>query len=249
MQTSWDVVTEMQGWPPAVGKFVRVTFDIASAECVPAALTAEAVSHLTSNIPWVGTLVSYQFSKSSQEIIQKNAGYGVIARIYMPLLGVGVAYNKVQTKRPTESMVPGPFSDLMIEKITYANYQELDGAGWHRLIVDLNMGAGGPFLYLKCKPHSEGDAGSISDILVLNSKNKNIATPAGYTKVPTDLNAGVKGDYIYLYFKRGGTAIKGLAVVAGDTSQTPAPAGFAKIGCDLNKGAKGKYVYLCYQPA
>jgi hypothetical protein len=82
----------------------------------------------------------------------------------------------------------------------------------------------------------------------MNSHGDNIATPLGFTRVPTDLNESVEGDYIYLFYRKGYDPIEGIAVVAGNSADVQIPEGYQKIDVDLNKGARGKFIYLCFQP-
>jgi hypothetical protein len=251
MQGKVDTVWEWQGWPPALGEYLRFTLVLTSDECLPAYLASQGAAYLASLIPVPGVqqLVMAQWQFTANEILNKNEGLGVTVRIFCPIAAIGIAYNEVEPNRFKSDTVPGPFSDLSVEVSDKGIYEKVTPDGWYRVLVDLNRGAGGKFLYLKCKPYEPSDGNPISELTILSSDKDNITTPAGFTKVATDLNKSVGGDFIYLYYKKGPAPIEGIAVVAAASSEVQAPERFVKINVDLNKHAGGQFIYLCFQSA
>jgi hypothetical protein len=65
--------------------------------------------------------------------------------------------------------------------------------------VDLNDGAGGPYIYLQGKRSANVNAG-ISNIAIISSTYA-LNSYSGWTLVGTDLNKGVGGKYIYLCYR------------------------------------------------
>lgn len=148
-------------------------------------------------------------------------------------------------------------------------------AGYTRVPVDLNQGAGGRWIYL-CYS-TAGDAPPIVAMaLSFSSDSRNQwAGPACATRLPVDLNMGAGGDWIHLWYVRRGAdtstipsgmrgyftttdAMLSLQVVARDQPVTSLPgwtrvAGYraqppyASVDPDLNRGAGGKYIYLFFQ--
>lgn len=250
MKRKWDFIHVSQFKPPAFGEYCRITIDLAGDECTEAAIASHAISLAADKIPWVGAIVSYQFEKTRDDILAKNKGYGVIVKLFLPVVGAGIAWNEVQTKIPHEDIFSGYISSLRIEMKDFLTLEKQIEDGWERIIVDLNYGAKGKYLYLNYKPCNTETELPISELKIITSKEDNIQTPAGYTKLPTDLNEGAGGDYIYLFYRTGNKAqgLKGIGIIAGDDPNITI-SNFEKIGIDLNKGAKGKYIYLCYLPA
>ena len=76
-------------------------------------------------------------------------------------------------------------------------------AGWKRINVDLNKGAGGKFIWLCVKYGTKEQISSaVSDIAVVWGSSGNVPPPFGYTKIPIDLNWDAGGKYIYLCYTR-----------------------------------------------
>ncbi len=122
----------------------------------------------------------------------------------------------------------------------------LPPAGYTKLAVDLNVQAGGDFIYAciktgNCPPNTYG----VTDLTVVEGKSS--SAPFGYTLIPTDLNKGASGATLYLCKKLEANQpiIKDVAVVAGSkTSAGIAPSGYTQIPIDLNKGSGGYFVYM-----
>jgi len=247
MKFKWDMVFKMKKL--GIGEYVRLTIDIPHEQCFEARMGAILAELAAGNIPIAGTLVAYQFRKTAEEIFRKDHGFGVTVRMFLPVVAAGIAWNEVESKRPMSDVVEGPFSDFRIEIRKSAILKRETGDRWKRCVVDLNMGSGGAYLYLQCKPYASGDGQPITEVTVVNSRKNNISTPAGFVKVPTDLNKTVGGDYIYLYYKKGTVALKGIGAVAGNSSKVAVPVGYKKNNVDLNKNAGGKFIYICYKNA
>ena len=128
--------------------------------------------------------------------------------------------------------------------------------GFVKIPLDLNLGAGGDYIYL-CYRRGNGDP--ITGIQVLVNTNN---PPPGYTLLPNDLNRNARGAYLYLCYTKDparGTDPSGLrrpivdlAVQTwkGDSAWQPPPVDFSgtaydRIDVDLNKGrSDAPYIYL-----
>jgi hypothetical protein len=123
--------------------------------------------------------------------------------------------------------------------------------------VDLNEGAGGKYIYLKCDfadDNSKGfkEIGVEFDALprtIWDQGNRWLVTKSG-SNIPADLNDGAGGDYVYFWTSPGlssyGPFIRHIRI-ASSTSSSVSFSGWTKINKDLNKGAGGKYIYIFYQ--
>ena len=115
-------------------------------------------------------------------------------------------------------------------------------AGYTKIAVDLDQGAGGDFIYVCYK---KGVGAPITGVAVTLDGG---APPsdAVYTRINVDLNRNAGGDYIWLWYTKDPacTTIRNLHVLVNTT--TP-PAGFTLIPIDLNRDAGGEYIYLCYE--
>lgn len=116
-------------------------------------------------------------------------------------------------------------------------------AGFSRISVDLNAGAGGDFVYL-C--YRRGIGTPITGLAV--TVNNGAPPSSAYSRIDVDLNVGCGGDtdYIWLWYTRDPacTTLRDLHVQA-DSSDPPT--GFTRINVDLNRGAHGAFVYLSYR--
>jgi len=70
-------------------------------------------------------------------------------------------------------------------------------AGYTQIRVDLNMGAGGEYIYASYKI----GAPALSGIGVIAGSTQQLPPPAGFTVINVDLNKGAGGKYIYLCYK------------------------------------------------
>ena len=115
-------------------------------------------------------------------------------------------------------------------------------AGFTRINVDLNQGAGGDYVYLCYK---RGVGAPITGLAVTLG---NGAPPAGavQTRINVDLNVGAGGDYVWLWYTRDPACatVRDLHVQANTAAP---PAGFTRIDVDLNRNAGGAYIYLSYR--
>ena len=68
-------------------------------------------------------------------------------------------------------------------------------AGYTKIDLDLNKGAGGDYVYLCYTQQSNQQA--ITDLAVVSASEENVGAPLGYTKIPVDLNKGAGGDFVY----------------------------------------------------
>lgn len=135
-------------------------------------------------------------------------------------------------------------------------------AGYRKIPIDLNMGAGGKYIYLcYTKEHDKTPIKYLKLHLGSKFPSPHITSPwqvvrnsNGYGYPGTDLNEGAGGDWIYLY-KYPGTidAITDITVIATHEKYYEVVQRlekgwyeFAVLG-DINKGAGGKYIYILYE--
>lgn len=247
-------------WKQGVGEYLVITVNLNHDECDPAKVvagTAAAVSGVTEWLRQRGTastivavivdLVAGMIARDAKAISKADRGSGAIAVWELPLLGAGVAHFSVTSKfaEVISDVFESTFSDIWVDVSDEARDASETEDGWRRILVDLNRGAHGKYLYFIIKPDA---ADCVSDItLGANKKRQNIPTPEGYTKIDVDLNLGCgKGtDYIYSFFRKEGAPLRGFGVVAGPERDLPMPDGYERIDFDLNRGAHGNFIYIC----
>ncbi|KAK9703123.1 Phosphatase dcr2 [Basidiobolus ranarum] len=139
-----------------------------------------------------------------------------------------------QPKVEEETLVP--ISDIAVEACDSANCVK---AGWIRSDHDLNINAGGKFVYLFYK--QENTNSYVNDI-----KASTQTSIAGYERIATDLNAGTKGQPVYLFYKKG-TDQPIYSVTFESGKDLVDPFGYVKIDQDLNVGTGADEVYLYYR--
>jgi hypothetical protein len=114
-------------------------------------------------------------------------------------------------------------------------------AGFTRIGVDLNQGAGGDYIYLCTR---RGVGAPITGLAVTVDGG---APPVGavYTRINVDLNDGAGGKFIWLWYTKdpGCSTIRDVHVQANTGAP---PAGFTRINVDLNMGAGGAFIYVSY---
>ena len=71
-------------------------------------------------------------------------------------------------------------------------------AGMKKIPVDVNMGAGGEYIYL-C--YAKGGSRPVRDIRIVASDSSDVFAPEGFKLVKKDLNAGAGGLYLYLSYR------------------------------------------------
>jgi hypothetical protein len=115
-------------------------------------------------------------------------------------------------------------------------------AGYTKINVDLNQGAGGDYIYLCYK---KGVGAPITGIAVTINDNPP-PSDAEYTRIDVDLNRGSSGDFIWLWYTKDPacTTIHNLEVLVNTT--TPS-SGFTVIPTDLNQSVGGEYIYFAYE--
>jgi hypothetical protein len=73
-------------------------------------------------------------------------------------------------------------------------------AGFEKIGVDLNKGAGGQYIYLCYKRGNPEKA--IREIRVIHGNDASIEPPVPFRKLPQDLNKGSGGAWIFVCFAR-----------------------------------------------
>lgn len=233
-------------------EYLVVTVTLDDDECLTAAAVTEIASLLAQAIPYAGALVSVVFQSLAEDIISENQGFGVIVTMKIPLVGVGFPSNSVTSRRPAEAMssVVGTFDAMRASAFDNAQTEEVLSDGWKRILVDLNMGARGKYIYLDVHLHTHAipvATGLVTGLTIQHGTTKSQPAPAGYVQDPTDLNMGSGGEYIYVsYTKEGKPPLGAVMVFATSDVNEQTQEGWTSTGMDLNKGAGGMYIYLCY---
>ncbi len=110
------------------------------------------------------------------------------------------AYYHLETPPQGATSFVAPITDI---DVIYNDDKTPDG--YHKINIDLNMGAGGAYIYLCYKlgePTAESALNGIVDLTVIAGPNSDLNPPYGYTLVKKDLNAGSGGDYVYFAYKK-----------------------------------------------
>lgn len=141
----------------------------------------------------------------------------------------------------------------------------LPPAGYTKIGIDLNKGAGGDFIYL-CYTKDYAAGLPINGLQVYSGGNRGHTNPAGYLNTPNtlspsgatdgDLNRNSGGDFIFLHYSRtaenpmtGGLMLplSDVGIILGSKSNTPA--GWNIINHDLNRNCGGSFIYVVYKVA
>ncbi|WP_420751930.1 MAC/perforin domain-containing protein [Rhodococcus sp. O3] len=124
-------------------------------------------------------------------------------------------------------------------------------AGFEKIPVDLNRGAGGDFIFLCMQKLtrarlSQAGINPITGLKVVYGKNT--PAPAGYEKIDVDLNKGAGGEFVYLSYKRGEPekAVRDIRIIHGNNASIEPPIPYTKLPQDLNKGSGGDWIFACY---
>ncbi len=137
--------------------------------------------------------------------------------------------------------------------------------GYKLLNRDLNIGAGGDFIwiYYKLGPDDGSEGEPITGIYTVNTNNGE-TNPTGGTLIPVDLNDGAGGDYIYLGYFTGtdDPIIRSIAINNRAEKTSTGDFVYSEGGessyyfwvtqqttvkmQDLNESAGGHFVYLGY---
>lgn len=122
-------------------------------------------------------------------------------------------------------------------------------AGYTKVPVDLNSGAGGKYIYLCYHETQFNPVNSKQALVDLQVLFGNQQPAPGYSKINVDLNSGAGGDFVYLSYKKGDATSKDvinkITAVYGHDQYVPTPYGYKQVPGDLNSGAKGDFVYFC----
>lgn len=115
-------------------------------------------------------------------------------------------------------------------------------AGYTKVNIDLNQGAGGDFIYFCYK---KGVGAPITG-LAITLNNGLPPADAVYTLVPVDLNRNAGGDFVWLWYTKD-PACSTVHNINVQTAWGPPPEGYTIIPIDLNEDAGGAYIYLSYE--
>ncbi len=114
-------------------------------------------------------------------------------------------------------------------------------AGYTKVNVDLNTGAGGDFIYVCYK---KGVGAPITGLAITISGH--VPSPEfTWTKIDVDLNRHAGGEFIFLWYTKDPacSTIGNIIILLGSQAT---PDGYTKIPWDLNQGAGGAFIYLAY---
>lgn len=115
-------------------------------------------------------------------------------------------------------------------------------SGFTLIDVDLNLNAGGEYVYLF---YAKDAGSSIGHVAITIGEGSSVT---GYTAISTDLNLNAGGEEVYLHYK--GNDSNPIRDVTVTTTTTPYVDGsgrtFAVIETDLNERAGGTTLYLQY---
>ncbi len=138
----------------------------------------------------------------------------------------------------------------------------LPPAGYTKIGVDLNKGAGGSYIYL-CYTKDTSKGMPIRNLSVHNSSSGSHTHATNYFNAPSsyyptgngdaDLNKGAGGNWIFLHYTREGLLpdgsylepIRDIKIVLG--KYPTVPAGYKIISSDLNKNAGGEFIWIIYK--
>lgn len=151
--------------------------------------------------------------------------------------------NLVTQKDPyTGKKIGDAITDIRVYATKENNQKPL--AGFTKIPVDLNKGAGGDYIYLYYRTSATDTW--VTGVNVISGSNSSITCQNGWSKIPVDLNEGSGGKFIYLCYKeaKNVTGISTLNAVTGKGKKCPST--YTTINMDLNVGSGGEYVYLCY---
>ncbi|ORX88867.1 Metallo-dependent phosphatase [Basidiobolus meristosporus CBS 931.73] len=129
-----------------------------------------------------------------------------------------------------------PISDIVVELCDSANCVK---PGWIKSDHDLNINAGGKYVYLFYK--QEKSPNYVTDITASTQ-----TTISGYERLTADVNAGTKGQPVYLFYKKG-TDQPIYSVTFESGKDLVDPFGYIKVNQDLNVGTGADEVYLYYR--
>ena len=115
-------------------------------------------------------------------------------------------------------------------------------AGYTKINVDLNLGAGGDFIYVCYK---KGVGAPVTGLAVTLGGSPP-PPDAVYTRIDVDLNLGAGGDFIWLWYTKDPacTTIRNVHVQADAGAP---PDGYTRIDVDLNRGVGGADIFLSYE--
>jgi outer membrane murein-binding lipoprotein Lpp len=143
----------------------------------------------------------------------------------------------IRRLRPTDRPWPNNI-DVTVGKGT--NRVGHKGQGWKQVGPDLNLGAGGDFLYLWVR---DAVADNI-DVTVGKGTNSKGYKGQGWTQVGPDLNRDAGGNFLYLWVRDSVADNIDVTIGKGTNRKGFKGQGWTQLGPDLNKGAGGNFLYL-----
>ena len=152
----------------------------------------------------------------------------IIAAILLPLL------------TPALATAQDCISEIMVIYGGSSNIQP--PAGYTKINVDLNQGAGGDFIYVCYK---KGVGAPVTGLSVTVGGNQP-PPDAAYARIDVDLNRNTKDASIWLWYTKDPacTTIRNVHVQANTGAP---PDGYTRIDVDLNQDAGGAFIYLSYE--
>lgn len=123
----------------------------------------------------------------SQDPVDVNQGAGGRYLYFAYHIGNGVPITDIRTVYGDDRNVTIP--------------QSPSGQPYQKIGVDLNLGAGGKYIYA-CTTTDPAAGAAITGLKVIAGNSPNIQPEAPYQRDGLDLNLGAGGDYVYLCYSR-----------------------------------------------
>lgn len=235
MYLNYHTERVVSGWPPDVGYYVHIFLYLEDSECTPGATIIATIGEVASAIPYAGIAISALLKNYAGEIVAKNQGLGVDIEMKLPIAAASGLSSYIDIKShqvaDASSIYEGYFADLRVCVSGTALGSGTTPDGWIRLSVDLNMGAGGSYLYFEVLPPPPQPV----------FKFKPGATSHMVQALPTQLHLART-----VAAPQRRDCICALAVQDGNSASIPPPAGHTQIGVDLNQSVGGDYIYVSY---
>jgi hypothetical protein len=246
-----ETETITQIWPPETGLYVHTLIYFEAAECAAAAAVTAAGASLAKQIPYAGAIVSAVIGSYAADIAAKNQGYGVDVELRLPLLALsGFAYFvHISSHAPYDAVAF--YEGNFIGMRAIESHKPLQGGptadGWMRLAVDLNMGAGGEYIYFEIQPPPSAFTSQQLSTYVAQAKPPSMKQVLLTQDKQTLAGQGLNWWHDAMIAHAPANRICALDVEVGNTANLPPPAGYNQIPLDLNKGAGGMYIYASFK--
>lgn len=244
----------LSGLPPEIGEYLHLFMYFEASECLTVAAVTAAGAIAASEIPYAGAVVSSILTAYAADIVTKNQGSGVDVEIRIPIVAAtGLAsYVHISTHRPADatSSYEGYFTNMRATVSGDALGPGTTPDGWERLGVDLNIGAGGKYIYFEILPPPLPQP-IFTQLLAQHKKvlgqtqlgqaqpgNVQQTLPQKFSTSPLILKQWPPSSAPANF-------VCAVDVQVGQNAKPPV--GYTQIPVDLNMGAGGAYIYASYK--